>query len=97
MDKPQYKVSISVVVLKEGNSFIAYSPALDLSTVGDTFDEAKLRFQEALRVFFEEIIENGTANKALMELGWQREDKHLVPPVIVGHQTESFSVNQFLQ
>ena len=87
--------ALSVTVIKEGDSFIAYSPALDLSTVGDTFDEAKKRFGEAVQIFFEEITEKGTVEKALTELGWQKHNKEYIPPLVVGHETENFSIPRF--
>ncbi len=62
MKKLQYQLSLPVTFLKEGSSFVAYSPALDLSTVGDTFEQAKARFEEAVQIFFEEIAEKGTMN-----------------------------------
>ena len=81
--------------MKEGDSFISYSPALDLSTVGESFDEAKKRFEEAVGIFFEEIIKMGTVDQALTELGWQKQDKEYFPPVIVGSQTQNFTVPRF--
>lgn len=95
MAKPRFEFSLPVSIIKEGDSFIAYTPALDLSTVGDTLEDAQKRFQEAVELFFEEIAERGTVNEALTELGWQKEDKHLTPPVVVAHQTQPFSVPQF--
>jgi len=76
---------------------VAYSPAIDVSTVGDTFEEAKARFTEAANLFFEEIIEKGKVNEALIELGWQTKNDQLVPPSIISHQAETFSFNNFLQ
>jgi predicted RNase H-like HicB family nuclease len=93
MDKVQF--SLSVIVIKEGASFVAYSPSLDLSTAADTFDAAKKRFEEAVQIFFEEITQKGTADKALTELGWQKQNNEYFPPMIVGSQTESFSVPSF--
>jgi len=87
--------SLPVIVMKEGDSFISYSPALDLSTVGESFDEAKKRFEEAVGIFFEEIIKMGTVDQALTELGWQKQDKEYFPPVIVGSQTQNFTVPRF--
>lgn len=92
MKKSQFQFALPVSILKEGDSFIAYSPALDLSTAGDTFEEAKKRFEEAVQLFFEEITAKGTVDEALTELGWQRKDNHLKPPVVISHQTETFSV-----
>lgn len=93
MNKVQF--SLPVIVMKEASGFVAYSPALDLSTVGKTFDEAKSMFEEAVGIFFEEIVEKGTVSRALEELGWQKVNREYVPPMIVGQQTESFSVPAF--
>ncbi len=71
---------------------LLYSPALDLSTVGDTFKEAQNRFEEAVEIFFEEISEKGTVEEALTELGWQKVKKQLVPPQVVSNQTKQFSL-----
>lgn len=84
--------SLPVTVIKEGDNFVAYTPALDLSTVGKTFDEAKKRFEEAVQIFFEEIIEKGTMGEALSELGWEKINHQYVPPVVVGHDTETFTI-----
>lgn len=95
MKKLQYQLSLPVSVLREGDSFIAYSPALDLSTVGETFEQAKARFDEAVQIFFEEISSKGTLNEVLSELGWQKQNKYFVPPAVVSHETEKFSVPCF--
>ena len=91
MAKVNYRFALPVSILKEGKTFVAYTPALDLSTVGDTFEEAKQRFEEAVQIFFEEITSRGTVNEALLELGWQKQNNDYVPPVVVSHQTENFS------
>ena len=85
--------SLSVMILKEGESFIAYAPALDISTVGDTLAEAQQRFDEAVHIFLEEIKEEGTVDDALSELGWPKVNHEYVPPVVVGHDTQTFSVS----
>ena len=38
-----FQTKLSVNFLREGKRFIAYSPALDLSTSGKTYEEAKRR------------------------------------------------------
>jgi hypothetical protein len=92
MDKVNYNFSLPVSVIKEGDSFIAYSPALDLSTVGDSFEEAQTRFGEAVQIFFEEITQKGTVEEALTQLGWQKLNSELIPPVVVSNTTQQFSV-----
>ena len=50
--KSSNNTKISVAFIKEGNQFVAYSPALDLSTCGNTLTEARSRFAEAAKLFF---------------------------------------------
>lgn len=92
MRKPEIRFSIPVSVLKEGGNFVAYSPVLDLSTVGKTFEDAQRMFNEAAQIFFEEIVKKGTVDEVLTELGWQRVRKTFSPPVVVSHLTEEFTV-----
>ena len=90
--KISMKYSLPVIVFKEGKSFIAYTPALDLSTVSDTFSGVKKSFNEAIELFFEEISEKGTFKQVLTELGWQERNKGFVPPHVISQKTETFSV-----
>lgn len=92
MKKVNIQFSVPLSILREDSSFIAYSPALDLSTVGKSLEEAKMMFEEAVRIFFEEISEAGTLEETLLELGWQKKKETLVPPVIVSHMTENFTI-----
>ena len=64
--------NLSIIFLREKKRFVAYSPALDLSTSGKTFEEAKKRFAEASRLFFEEVVRKNTLSEALQDLGWQK-------------------------
>lgn len=92
MQKARLNFSLPVSILKEGNAYVAYSPAVDLSTVGDTFEEAQHRFEEASQLFFEELMAEGTLEEALLELGWQKADHQLVPPVVVSQQIQYLSL-----
>lgn len=94
MAKSKIEFNLPVSILKEGSVFVAYSPALDISTVGNSFEEAQRRFEEAVEIFFEEIVENKTLEAALSELGWQRENERMIPPIVVSNQMKSFTLNQ---
>lgn len=91
MKKTAIKFGLPISILKEGDIFIAYTPALDLSTYGDTFEDAQRNFVEAVNIFFEELMEMGTMNEVLEGLGWQKQNNMFTPPVVVANQTESFS------
>jgi predicted RNase H-like HicB family nuclease len=86
------KFALQVSILKEGDRFIAYTPALDLSTVGNTFEDVRKNFDEAVNIFFEELMEMGTIDEVLEGLGWQKQNNTFLPPVVVANQTESFSI-----
>lgn len=90
MQKLTYNLPISI--LREGKSFVAYSPALELSTASDTFEGAKTMFIEAANIFFEEISAKGTFEQVLLELGWKKGVNQLMPPIVIASEMHSFSV-----
>jgi predicted RNase H-like HicB family nuclease len=65
LHKVKIKGTLPLCLMREKNSFIAFAPALDLSTCGRTLEEAKKNFAEALDIFFEECLKMGTWNKVL--------------------------------
>lgn len=65
-------VTLQLQLLKEGETFIVYAPALDLSGYGPTSENALQDFHNAFKIFIEETTERGTLEKALLELGWQK-------------------------
>lgn len=66
------KLSLAVNISKQGSRFVAYSPALDISTSGKDEVEAKRRFGELVDIFFEELQESGATEDVLTELGWNK-------------------------
>lgn len=88
-----FNFNLPVLFLREGMDFIAYSPAIDLSTAGETFEDAQKNFEEASQAFFEEMISQGTLEKGLKELGWQKNDDHYTPPVLIGQETQKIRVS----
>ena len=78
-----FSYNLPVTILKEGDYFVAYSPALDLSSAGKSEPEAKRMFSEAVSVLFEELLEMGTLDKVLNELGWKKIDHVYQPPQVI--------------
>ena len=64
---------IPIILFKEGDKTIAYSPALDLSTCGDTERQAHQRFSEAAVIYLNELRAMGTLDEILEENGWQKD------------------------
>jgi hypothetical protein len=75
--------SLPVTIFREGESFVAYTPALDLSSTGSTEEVAKKMFAESVETFFEELIEMGTLDCVLQDLGWTKEKGKYQPPEVV--------------
>ena len=92
----EYGGQIPIMYFKEGGMFIWYSPVLDLSTCGLTFEEAEKNFQEALQIFFQECLKHGTLEEALASYGWQKSrSAHPTwqPPLLVGSDSMSVPVS----
>jgi len=84
------KTNLPVSILKEGKYFVAYTPVLDLSTSGKSFEEVKQRFTEVVKLFIEELLEKGTLDEVLTGLGWQKVKREWMPPFLVAQESESF-------
>lgn len=77
------EAKIPVLFFQEGNKVIAYSPAFDLSSCGDTEEKARSRFAEAIAILLGETTRMGTLNEVLEECGWRKVSKKhgWYPPV----------------
>ena len=93
MENKFLKIKLPVLIFREGKYFIAYTPALDLSTSGKTYQQVKKRFNEVVNIFLEEIIEKGTFEEVLQELGWKKFRKEWIPPYVVAHENEEITVS----
>lgn len=82
----KFSTQLPVSVFKEGKHFVAYTPALDLSTSGKTYQQVMKRFDEVVDIFFEEISKKGTTEEMLLNLGWQKVKKHWSPPTLISQE-----------
>ena len=64
--------NITVIFYKEGDNFIAHAPSIDLCTAGKSFDDAKSAFDEAFKLFINELEHDGNLEKVLSECGWKK-------------------------
>lgn len=90
MKNLKMSISLPISVFKEGKSYVAFTPVLDLSTSASTYEKAKERFNEAVTIFLEETIKQGTLEENLKNLGWKRVQKKWTPPVTISQNIESF-------
>lgn len=92
MKRLKFDVTVPVTIFKEGNVFIAHSPVLDIATSAHTFEKAQSRFTEAVEIFFEELIDTGTLDDVLSNLGWQKVRSKWAPPIQVYSDMQRISV-----
>jgi len=95
MKKISFKASLPVMFLREGKGFVAYTPALDLSTSASTLAKAKKRFAEAAEIFIEECHSMGTLESVLEDLGWKKSKSSWNPPVVVSQSSIPFNLPVF--
>jgi predicted RNase H-like HicB family nuclease len=64
--------NIHIDIYREGEWFVAFSPALDVSSYARSEAEAVSRFREALALFLEDTQQKGTLEQVLTGLGWRK-------------------------
>jgi predicted RNase H-like HicB family nuclease len=86
-----FQIEFDGLVFKEGETFIAYCPKLDVSSCGNTIDQARNNLKTAVRLFLEEADKIGTVEDILKESGYEKTDvnRWMTPRLIA---TELMSV-----
>lgn len=74
------EVELDVMLVKEGDYWVALAPALRVTGYGKTQAEAKKSFGEEAEIFFEETAKRGTLEKLLIEYGWVLRKGDFRPP-----------------
>ena len=86
------QVNLPVSFLKEGAYYVAYTPALDLSSCGKTLKEAEKMFAEAVQLFFEELERMGTTDEVLSQLGWKKVKREWRSPTPIAQRMTKLCV-----
>lgn len=83
--------SFDAQIFKEGETYVAYVPALDLSSCGATAEEARRNIRDAVRGFIATSARMGTLDEILQESGYSREGEQWRAPefVSIDHLTMS--------
>ncbi len=68
------QIEFDGIIFKEGETFVAYCPKLDVSSCGNTIDEARKNLKIAVRLFLEEAEKMGTLEDILQESGYEKTD-----------------------
>lgn len=65
-------IHLKVEIFKEDDVYVAMTPELNVSSFGETIDDAKASVKEAIEAFIEECERMGTLDEVLEESGFQK-------------------------
>jgi predicted RNase H-like HicB family nuclease len=65
-------ISFTVHTFKEGKTFVAHVPELDVSSCGATDEDARRNIRHAVQEFLDACAEMGTLAEVLEEAGYER-------------------------
>ncbi len=65
-------IPVKIEVFKEGEVYVALSPDLNVSSFGETIEDAKRSVKEAVEAFIEECKRMGTLEEVLEESGFSK-------------------------
>ena len=85
-------LSIRVEIFKEDDVYVALSPELNVSSFGETIDEAKESIKEAIEGFLEECREMGSLNEVLEESGFLRVENNWQSRIPVAEENLALAV-----
>lgn len=87
------QIEFDLIVFREGESYVAYCPELDLSSCGSDTDQAHANLKIAVRLFIEETERMGTLAEVLEEAGYVSDGKGgYVPPRLVATESATVAV-----
>ena len=85
----QMDIRFTTQIFKDGRSFVAHTPELDVSSCGGTKARAAKNLKEAVRLFLEEAAKMGTLDQILEEAGYSKRKSKLEGPKFIGTQRVS--------
>ncbi len=85
-------ISYTVHTFREGPTYIAYAPELDVSSCGATSEDAQRNIRDAVQGFLEASSAMGTLDEVLQESGYTRSAEGWEPPEFVALERQKVSV-----
>ena len=72
-------IILRIEIVREGDLFVGICPDLQISSFGETIEEAKRSVREAVGAFIEECESMGTLDEVLEEAGFTQEAGRWLP------------------
>ncbi len=85
-------ISVRVEIFKEGDIYVALSPELNVSSFGDTIEDARKSVKEAIEAFIEECERMGTLEDVLEESGFSKTNDSWVSRRPVSEEALAFAI-----
>ena len=86
-------IDYDMIVFREGGSYVAYCPELDVSSCGRDTDEARVGLKTAVRLFVEECTRLGTLDQVLQEAGYTPDGRGgYISPRVIATECASLAV-----
>ena len=63
-------IEFDTIIFKEGPTYVAYCPELDISSCGNDIEQSRVNLKTAVRLFIEESRKMGTLDDILEESGF---------------------------
>jgi len=73
------RIVVRAEIFREGDLYVGLCPDLDVSSFGETIEEARSSLREALEAFLEECDRMGSLSAILEEAGFERSDANWLP------------------
>lgn len=86
------EIEYTTRIHKERDVYIAHATELDVSSAGDTIDDARARLREAVGLFVEEAARMGTLGQILDEAGYVDTGGHWRPPQVLSSEPSRVTV-----
>ena len=78
------QIEFDMIIFKEDATYVAYCPKLDISSCGNTVEQAKEMLKTAIRLFLEEAEKMGTLEDILEEANYKKDTSgKWLPPKLV--------------
>lgn len=85
-------IAYTVHTFKEGGTYVAYVPELDVSSCGATREDAQRNIRDAVQGFLESSAAMGSLEWILEESGYRKSGSGWEPPEFVGLDRQTASV-----
>jgi len=89
VDHRSMEIQFTIQILKEGSTFVAHTPEMDVSSCAGSKEKALKNLKEAVRLFLEEAGKLGTLGQILEEAGYLKRPSRLEGPKFIGTQRAS--------